>query len=115
MKLIFVAGPYRSKDGEEGIKQNLYQAERATYELWAGGFAAISSHTNTPAHFMSAADYEDFARGYLAIMLKCDAVVFLPGWEESTGCQGEMKAAKENDLDIYFWPQQKEELLRGHP
>lgn len=47
-----------------------------------------------------------YVRGDLKVLLDCDAVIFLPGWEGSKGCGIELKVARALDMPVYrFQPE----------
>ena len=101
--LIYTAGPYTRLD----IPTNIDRAARIAAELWDAGHAVICPHTNT-AHFeelCKRAGYEDFMQGCLDIISRCDALVMIPGWEESPGAQREYQYATSLGMPIYEWPQ----------
>jgi len=93
MKVIYVAGPYRShKPG--GAQVNIQNAWRVALEVWGMGAAAICPHANT-AH-MDAPGFEDAATyldGDIEIMRRCDAVVLMEGWQQSEGAKREAREA----------------------
>ncbi len=109
MKVLYVAGPYRSDKGSWGVHQNIRRAEAVAYDLWSLGAAAICPHKNTE-HF----DGQDFAdagkwlEGDLAILDRCDALVLAPNWESSTGTAGEIKRARERGIPVFdYWQDHK--------
>lgn len=101
MKLIYVAGPYRSKLGVHGIVENIRAAEQAALQLWRMGYAVICPHKNT-ALFDGAAPDDVWLKGDIVMLLRCDAVYCLPTWESSTGAQGEVKAAEGAGIPVLF-------------
>jgi len=108
--LIYVAGPY-SAQTRDGIQRNIEKAMVVSQSLWRKGFAVICPHGNT-AH-MSASpdssgtssdgnDFELFLSGDEEMILRCDAIYFLTGWEDSRGSQREHRFAKEHSIPIYY-------------
>jgi hypothetical protein len=105
LKLIYVAGPYHSENPHV-IEENILKAKRAALECWDRGWAVICPHANT-------AGFERFQRppwkvqqhtwieGDIEILRRCDAIVMLPGWENSPGSRKEFEAAHLFGLTIY--------------
>jgi len=100
MKIIYIAGKYSGD-----IDANIQAAREVAEQLWAAGDAVICPHTNT-AHFVQAT-YEQYLRGDLLILSRCDAIVMLPGWEESNGARGELRFACLHNIPAYLWPSMK--------
>ncbi|MBL0870335.1 MAG: DUF1937 family protein [Phycisphaerales bacterium] len=99
MKVIYVAGPYRSSH-EWGVTNNIRQAELAALELWKMGYAVICPHKNT-AYFGGAAPDSVWLEGDLEILRRCDAVYCLPSWRESSGARGEVDEAKRVGIPVF--------------
>jgi hypothetical protein len=101
MMLVYVAGPYRGD-----IDANIAAARRAAIKLWEAGFVGICPHLNT-AHFeVDCSVREDtYLWGGIEILTRCDAIVMLPGWEESQGARGEYDVAKRIGLPISVYPE----------
>ena len=38
----------------------------------------------------------------LKLLLKCDAICMLPGWNNSNGCNTELRVAQECGMEIYY-------------
>jgi hypothetical protein len=109
MKVAYVAGKYRAPT-VRGIVENIRAAEAVAIELWRMGFAVVCPHLNT-ACFDGAAPDEVWLKGDLEILSRCDLVVMVPGWEQSSGACGERDFAEEHDLPVYYWPEYREGLL----
>ena len=116
--LVYLAGPIRPK-GDQTLESNINNAKSIALELWKKDYTVISPHANSDLP-ISLADKEVEAlrwlNGDLDIIARCDAVVVLPGWEESAGTKGEIEFAKERNIPITYYPDLPEisstELLR---
>jgi len=104
--LIYIAGAY-SADTPEGIEQNIAVAcEVAALVniLGKGEFFAVCPHTITyPIRIIMrvkglSASEQFWIEGTMEIMLRCDAVLFLHGWEKSKGAKGEFEKAIDNKI-----------------
>jgi Domain of unknown function (DUF4406) len=104
MKIIYIAGPYRAST-PQGIKANIAVAKITAIRCWEAGFFVICPHLNT-ANFEQYcnAPEEQYLDGYLKILSRCDAVVTLPGWENSLGSIEEIKLAKKLSIPVYQFP-----------
>ena len=99
MKVIYIAGPYRS-DCENGVFENIVGARRVAVRLWQEGWAVICPHTNS--FFMGSRLGDDkFIEGDLEILSRCDAIYMLDGWRDSKGVKAELEKAKELGLEIW--------------
>ena len=55
-------------------------------------------------------DHEEFwYEGTLALLKRCDAMILVPGWEDSKGTRDERAWAKANDMPVF---ERVEELKR---
>lgn len=105
-KVLYTAGPY-SANTKERIEHNVQVAHDVAEELWQMGFAVICPQKNSA--FMKG-EWEDFMSGDIEIIMRCDGVVMLPGWEDSRGATLEYNEAIDNSISVYFWPESKNEL-----
>lgn len=92
MKVVYIAGKYRSKS-VYGIKENIDKAEKVAIKYWKLGYAVICPHKNT-AFFDGAAPDSVWLMGDLEFIRRSDVVVMMTGWKNSVG------ATKEHDLAI---------------
>lgn len=101
MKVIYIAGKYSGKNGWE-VKKNIMLAEEAAVEVWlTKKAAAICPHANT-AHWTDLLTHQEFIDGDLAIIDRCDAVYFLPGWSDSKGAVLENAHALNKGVPCFF-------------
>lgn len=99
--LVYLAGPYRSKVGENGVYENIERAREAARRIWATmDVACICPHMNTA--FFGGEDIPDdkFLEGDLVMLRRCDIVCMLPGWRDSAGSRGERTDAKMNGIPV---------------
>ena len=122
--LVYVAGPYRGKSRFRLVRffqvlRNIWRARRVAMMLWEKGFVAVCPHLNT---FLmdNVCPQEWFLEGDLEILAKCDAVVVLPRYHESTGALGEIRFAQEHRIPVFYsvadcvgWVSLKEQLMGG--
>ena len=98
--IVYVCGPYSNVDHIE-VCNNISRARATAQCLWASGYAVICPHMNS-AHLDGVISYSKFAKAYINIMLRCDAVFVIDGWESSFGSIEEIKAAKVAGIPIYY-------------
>ena len=99
MEVIYIAGPFRAKSAWD-VEQNIRRAEELALTLWRMGYAVICPHTNT-RFFTGAARDDIWLKGDIAIMLRCDAVMMVSGWERSQGAIKERALATLNDIPVF--------------
>lgn len=121
MKVVYVAGPYRSSEGPWGVRSNIDLATRVARELWFMGFAVICPHANTAwmdGPQTSTNEYgaacgpgdQVFLDGDLEILKRCDAIILVGEWEKSEGARHERQIAYRYSLGIFKWPQDRVKL-----
>ncbi len=101
MKVLYIAGPYRSPDGWHAVWENIMRARAAARRAWLKGWAVICPHTNSI--MMDGTDVEDrtFLDGDLEILGRCDALLAIPGWEKSEGAKREILVAENMGIPVY--------------
>lgn len=99
--LIYVAGPYRAAS-REAVAQNIDAARQIGAAAAAIGWYPVIPHANT-AHMELNLQHDDefWLRGTLELMTRCDAVVLVPGWQNSAGTLGEIAKADSMQLPIF--------------
>lgn len=117
MRVVYIAGPYRStnpngKSNAWGVQQNVMRAMAGALEVWRRGHAAICPHSNT-MFFQDADGCVDdvWLTGDVEILRRCDAVFVVDGWQKSRGAMAEVELASKwgkpiletvNDLERYL-------------
>ena len=107
MKLAYVAGPYRGKSRVKLINRlqiigNIIEARKVARALWRMGYAVICPHSNT-ALFDGVAPDKAFLDGDIIILKRCDLIVMIPGWTNSSGAKDEFRIANANHIPAYTW------------
>ena len=98
--IIYIAGKYSGDTA-----QNIKAARVVAIELWEAGFAVFTPHLNTAGFELDCkASYTDYLAGGLEILAGCDALVLLPGWQESKGAAIECVFALVGGMPVYAWP-----------
>ena len=100
MKLVYIAGPYRSTT-IYGTLQNIRRAEEVALKYWKMGYAVICPHMNTRL-FDGAAPDSVWLEGDLEILSRCDIIVMISGWKKSTGSINELKHASKLGLEVIY-------------
>jgi hypothetical protein len=104
MKVIYVAGPFRDKNGRESswdVVENVRIAEHLAAEVWCMGAACICPHLNT-ANFGYMLEADDFLRGDFEIIRRCDALLMCPEWRDSQGAVAEHTLATSLGMQIFY-------------
>lgn len=99
MKVVYVAGPFRGPSAW-AIENNIRRAEELALEVWRLGAAALCPHTNT-RFFQGAASDEVWLQGDLEILRRCDAVIVVPNWQNSSGSVAEVAEAARMGIPVF--------------
>lgn len=105
MKIVFIAGPYTGNGTTESIERNIREAEKYQIALANKEIGFFCPHNHTehfgqkgatpPEKFYYDLDFEFLTR-------MADAVLAIPGWENSWGAKREIAWAKEKDMKIFY-------------
>lgn len=102
--IVYLAGKYTGKDEAE-TATNIALAESVAVQLWDHGYTVISPHLNMRGFETKCktAKYENFMAGCLEMMLRCETLILLPGWESSKGARLEEAVARNQGISIVWW------------
>jgi len=96
--IIYISGKY---SGE--VEKNVRKARQAAIRIWELGAVALCPHLNTAFFERDCdCDYEDYIRGDLELLEKCDVIYMLDNWQGSDGAHREHRKAKELGLPIFY-------------
>jgi hypothetical protein len=108
LKLVYIAGPYRSASqfvpGEQdafGVLQNVMRAMATSLEVWRAGAVGVCPHGNTFC-FQGAANDSVWLDGDIELMKRCDAVLMTPDWDRSSGARKERDIAIEEGIPVCY-------------
>lgn len=102
--VLYLAGPFGNPDPIHGIQRNILTASEIALEAWGKGWAVICPHKNTADfQFATGIPDETWTEGYLSILLRCDVVLMLPGWERSPGSVKERHFAIERGKKVHYY------------
>lgn len=85
--LIYIAGPYRAPTAWQR-EQNIHRARTWGVAVAHAGAYPVIPHANA-AHFDGEAEDALWLAGTLELMRRCDAVLMIPRWSDSSGARAE--------------------------
>ncbi len=106
MKIVFIAGPYIGNGTVESIEKNIREAEKYQIALAEKQIGFFCAHNHTE-HFSSKKGVKAPEEFYYKLDLEflkrsADAVLAVPGWENSKGATREIELAKQLGLAIFY-------------
>jgi hypothetical protein len=112
MPVAFVAGPYRSVVGINGVWQNMAASREIAIALWRMGYVALVPNLNSGL-FDGACPDEVWLDGAIELLRRSDLIVMSPGWQESSGANLEHTEAKRLGIPVFYWPDVPPAMDRG--
>lgn len=108
MKVIYIAGPFRSASqyvpGQQdgwGIQTNVMRAMETALAVWRMGAVALCPHANT-MFFQNAAPDNVWLDGDIELLKRCDAVVVTENWSKSSGAKAEVAEAIKLGIPVLY-------------
>lgn len=111
MIVVYIAGKYRGANAWE-VAQHIREAESLAFAVAKLGAMPLCPHTNT-AHFDGTLTAEFWLEGTLELMVRCDAVVLVHNWLESSGARAEAERALVLGMPVFFGPKALERWLES--
>jgi hypothetical protein len=103
MKLIYISGKFSDEDRIHGTEKNIVIASECALACWRKGWAVICPHKNTKDYqHVKDLHYETWINGVIEMLRRCDAILMLPGWEDSTGATIEHDIATSKGISIFY-------------
>ncbi len=108
MKIIFIAGPLTTgwdRKNREYLANNIREAEKYQIALINAGIGCFCAHAHTSFHHEkgSTAPEEFYYEMDLEFLKRtADAVLAVPGWENSKGAKREVEWAIANGLPVFY-------------
>lgn len=109
MKLVYIAGPYRAANAWDR-EQNIRRAEEAALEILRLGASVICPHTMS-RFYQDAITDERALAATKEMLLRCDAIYMLHGWDASTESIAELHQAAKQCMPIFYQAYGLEPLL----
>lgn len=100
IKVIYVAGKLTGPNNYE-IMQNVRRAEEVGMEVVKAGAYPAIPHANTGMTFWGVGDEAFWYKGTLELLRRCDAVITVPGWQDSKGAVAEVREASLLKMPIF--------------
>lgn len=94
MKKVYVSGPYTGM-----VLDNVAHALHWAHGVAIAGAHPIVPHTSFP---QAGSDWDEAMRLCKVQLHQCDAVLLIPGWEQSRGAVQEMNWAMEAGMQVFF-------------
>lgn len=111
--VVYVAGPYRGPN-RAAIELNIQAARHVGKLCCVKGWSPIIPHANT-GHLdetLPGTPDEFWLESTLELLRRADAVVLVPGWENSSGTLAEIAEAQLRGIPVYRSLQQMPSALQ---
>lgn len=99
MRVVYVAGKFTGANGWE-VARNIRRAESWGFAVAEAGAMPFIPHANT-ASFHNTLTDAFWYQGTLEMLRRCDAIILVPGWEDSKGALAEVAEAKKLNMPIF--------------
>jgi len=98
---VYVAGAY-SSNHILGVAANIRRGRRFATEIKKAGFADYCPWNDWEQAVLDDIPMKDFKETGLAWLRKADAVVLVPGWEDSAGTHAEIDEAIKLHIPVFY-------------
>lgn len=99
MRLIYISAPFSAGNNWD-FEANVRKAEQVAKVIADNGGVPVSRHSLFK-RFSGTITGSFWINAAVEVMKKCDAVVLLPGWNDSPGASYENTVARENGLQVF--------------
>jgi hypothetical protein len=101
VKLIYVAGPF-SAPTRDGVEQNIARAVARGLQVAQLGALPVIPHSNTSdPEFEDIQPYQFWIEATAELCRRCDALLTVHGWENSSGARGEVEIMRELGRPVF--------------
>lgn len=106
--LVYVAGPFSGKGATRAeqradTEQKIGRAARLGLQVSKLGAYPVVPHSNTSLpEYEDVQGYEFWIEGTAELLARCDAVIFTPDWQDSSGARGEERIAAELGIPRFY-------------
>lgn len=100
--VVYVAGPYRSST-RSGVELNIQAARHVAKLCCVKGWSPICPHANTGHldELLPGTPDSFWLESTMELLRRADAVVLVPGWDNSAGTQAEIAEAIARDIPVF--------------
>lgn len=114
--VVYIAGPYRA-DTWGKTKANVAHAMDVAAEILDMGYSLICPHSMTHEFEMYELVDDDFLASGLVLLSRCDLVLVLDNWRNSSGTQAEVAFAQANAIPVLYeeygaWRRQIDDVVQ---
>ncbi len=81
---------------------NVNKARKVARKVWLSGFTAICPHLNTDFEDNLLIPHEEYLKGDLEILIRCNVILMLENWENSKGARQEHDEAHAIGIPILY-------------
>lgn len=100
MKRVYVAGPYNA-DNVIDVLKNVRTGITSSVEAVKGGLSVFCPFLDFHYGLISELSLEDYRRNSIEWVKVSDAILLLPGWENSAGARDELAEASKYGIPAF--------------